>query len=49
MTTPRLPNIQATPSAMAGIGLLMMAIACFAFMDTLTKQVTLSVPVLMVI
>jgi drug/metabolite transporter (DMT)-like permease len=33
----------------AGIGFLLIALACFAFLDTLTKQVLLSVPVLMVI
>jgi len=34
---------------MAGIGLLLMAVACFGFIDTLTKQVTLTVPILMVV
>jgi drug/metabolite transporter (DMT)-like permease len=33
----------------AGIGFLLIALACFAFLDTLTKQVLLSVPILMVI
>jgi drug/metabolite transporter (DMT)-like permease len=33
----------------AGIGFLLIALACFAFLDTLTKQVLLSVPVMMVI
>jgi drug/metabolite transporter (DMT)-like permease len=36
-------------SVNAGIGFLLIALACFAFLDTLTKQVLLSVPVLMVI
>jgi drug/metabolite transporter (DMT)-like permease len=36
-------------SANAGIGFLLIALACFAFLDTLTKQVLLTVPVLMVI
>jgi drug/metabolite transporter (DMT)-like permease len=36
-------------SVNAGIGFLFIALACFAFLDTLTKQVLLSVPVLMVI
>lgn len=48
MTHPRATRRKATPSVLAGIGLVMMAMACFAFMDSLTKQVTLSVPVLMV-
>jgi drug/metabolite transporter (DMT)-like permease len=33
----------------AGIGFLLIALACFAFLDTITKQVLLSVPILMVI
>jgi drug/metabolite transporter (DMT)-like permease len=36
-------------SVNAGIGFLLMALACFAFLDTMTKQVLVSVPVLMVI
>jgi drug/metabolite transporter (DMT)-like permease len=36
-------------SANAGIGFLLIALACFAFLDTITKQVLLTVPVLMVI
>jgi drug/metabolite transporter (DMT)-like permease len=33
----------------AGIGFLLIALACFAFLDTITKQILLTVPVLMVI
>jgi drug/metabolite transporter (DMT)-like permease len=36
-------------SVNAGIGFLLIALACFAFLDTITKQVLLSVPILMVI
>jgi drug/metabolite transporter (DMT)-like permease len=36
-------------SVNAGIGFLLIALACFAFLDTLTKQVLLTAPVLMVI
>lgn len=35
------------PHALAGIALLVTAVACFALLDTTTKAVTLSVPVLM--
>lgn len=49
MTHPRTTHRRPSPSVLAGIGLVMMAMACFAFMDSLTKQVTLSVPVLMVV
>ena len=35
------------PHALAGIALLITAVACFALLDTTTKAVTLSVPVLM--
>jgi drug/metabolite transporter (DMT)-like permease len=33
----------------AGIGFLLVSLACFSFLDTLTKQITLSIHVLMVI
>ena len=36
-----------SPHALAGIALLVTAVACFAVLDTTTKAVTLSVPVLM--
>lgn len=36
-----------SPHALAGIALLITAVACFALLDTTTKAVTLSVPVLM--
>lgn len=37
------------PNTLAGIGLLVAAVACFAVLDTTTKIVSLSVPVLMAI
>ncbi len=36
-----------SPNTLAGIGLLVAAVACFAVLDTTTKIITLSVPVLM--
>ncbi|MSQ57833.1 MAG: DMT family transporter [Limnohabitans sp.] len=42
-------STSAPTKSMAGIGLLLMAVACFAFIDTLTKQVTLTIPILMVV
>ena len=36
-------------TSLKGIGLLLLALACFSFMDTFTKKVTASVPILMVI
>lgn len=35
------------PNALAGIGLLVLAVACFAVLDTTTKVVSVSVPVVM--
>jgi drug/metabolite transporter (DMT)-like permease len=47
--TPSRPGTFLKNSANAGIGFLLIALACFAFLDTLTKQVLATVPILMVI
>lgn len=44
MTTARAGT---APNALAGIGLLVLAVACFAVLDTTTKVVSVSVPVVM--
>jgi drug/metabolite transporter (DMT)-like permease len=47
---PRLPHPAATKArALAGIGLLVAAVACFAVLDTTTKRVTIEVPLLMAV
>jgi drug/metabolite transporter (DMT)-like permease len=46
----RLPHVPAVNArALAGIGLLIAAVACFAVLDTTTKRVTAEVPLLMAI
>jgi drug/metabolite transporter (DMT)-like permease len=47
---PRLPHPHAIEArALAGIGLLVAAVACFAVLDTTTKRVTVEVPLLMAV
>ena len=44
---PHVPSLNAR--ALAGIGLLLAAVACFAVLDTTTKRVTVEVPLLMAV
>ena len=42
-------HVRTPPNALAGIALLVAAVACFAVLDTTTKIISLSVPVLMAV
>jgi drug/metabolite transporter (DMT)-like permease len=41
--------VKTSPTTLKGIGILLLALACFSFMDTFTKKVTAQAPILMVI
>ncbi|MES2974824.1 MAG: DMT family transporter [Pseudomonadota bacterium] len=42
-----MPRVSRSPNALAGIALTIAAVACFAVLDTTTKYISLSVPLLM--